>query len=326
MLYPLFFHPIFKERIWGGRMLAQLYKKALPEGRVIGESWEIVDREDENSVVANGPLAGTTLRQLMEKHERELLGEAKALDGRFPLLIKILDARETLSVQVHPPASKARELGGDPKTEMWFIADATPGAEIFAGLRKGVSRELFESSLRKGEVQNCIHRIPVKAGDAMFLPSGRVHALGGGTVIFEVQQNSDTTYRVFDWNRVDAATGRPRELHVEKSLASIDFDDFEPNLLGTNSQTKDGCTIRPLVSNELFQVELVELQSGGRAVFEGPAMRIFNVIEGAMRIESHEGIWGAPAGSACLVPARTSRVVLTATGPAQILKTVPGPG
>jgi len=231
-LYPLTFHPLFKTRPWGGRRIESLYGKPLPPGVQIGESWEISDRPGDESIVANGPLAGTSLRQLMEQHGNAILGGAKAAAGsRFPLLCKILDARERLSLQVHPPGHLAAALGGEPKTEMWYIADAAPGAELFVGLRPGVTREVFETKIATGEVADCFHRIPVKRGDTMFLPSGRVHAIGAGLVIFEIQQNSDTTYRVFDWNR-PGLDGKLRELHVPQSLASIDFSDVEPALAG----------------------------------------------------------------------------------------------
>ena len=240
MLYPLIFQPIFKERVWGGRELERLYGKKLPPGAVIGESWEISDRPGDASVIANGPLAGKDLRWLMEHHAPEILGGAKpAADGRFPLLCKILDARDKLSLQVHPPANKAAELGGEPKTEMWYIADAAPDARFYVGLKRGVTRAEFEKKISDGSVADCFHRVPVRAGDTMFLPSGRVHAIGDGLVIFEIQQNSDTTYRVFDWNRV-GLDGKPRELHVAQSLASIDFNDFEPKLVETNNFIADG--------------------------------------------------------------------------------------
>ncbi|MGC3956455.1 MAG: class I mannose-6-phosphate isomerase [Verrucomicrobiota bacterium] len=204
--------------------------KKLPATVPIGESWEISDRPGDVSVIANGPLAGKDLHWLVENHRADLLGDAKLEAGRFPLLIKLLDAQEKLSLQVHPPASKAAELKGDPKTEMWFIADAIPNAELYVGLKRGVTRADFERRIGDGTVAECFHRAPVKAGDSMFLPSGRVHAIGAGLVIFEIQQNSDTTYRVFDWNRV-GLDGKPRELHVPQSLASIDFNDFEPALV-----------------------------------------------------------------------------------------------
>jgi mannose-6-phosphate isomerase len=171
--------------------MERLYQKKLPAGRLIGESWEISDRPGDVSVIANGPLAGKNLRWLMENHRAELLGDAKPANGnRFPLLCKILDAREKLSLQVHPPAHKAAGLGGEPKTEMWFIADAVPGAELFVGLKRGVTRAEFEKKVETGEVAECFHRVSVRASDAMFLPSGRVHAIGAGLVIFEIQQHS----------------------------------------------------------------------------------------------------------------------------------------
>ncbi len=233
MLYPFTFQPIFKDRIWGGRELERLYGKSLPAGKVIGEAWEITDRDGDSSVITNGPLAGKTLGWLMANHGVELLGTARpATGGNFPILCKILDAREKLSLQVHPPAAKAADLKGEPKTEMWYIADAGPGAELYVGLKPGVTRAEFEQKISDGTVSDCFHRIPVQAGDTMFLPSGRVHAIGDRLVIFEIQQNSDTTYRVFDWNRV-GLDGKPRELHVAQSLASIDFNDFAPELVTT---------------------------------------------------------------------------------------------
>src|SRR5712672_2761575 len=260
MLYPLTFHPIFKERVWGGRNLERLYKKPLPPGIPIGESWEISDRPGDVSVIANGTLAGKDLHWLMEHHPKELLGDAQLAGGRFPLLIKILDAEETLSLQVHPPAHKASELGGEPKTEMWYVADAKPSAELYVGLKRGVTRDLFERKIKAGEVADCFHRVSVKPGDVMFLPSGRVHAIGGGLVIFEVQQNSDTTYRVFDWNRL-GLDGKPRELHVAQSLASIDFNDFEPKRVETQFESGPNFRFRQLVQDPLFNVHQIAVET-----------------------------------------------------------------
>ena len=161
MLHPLLFQPVFMERVWGGRNLERLYQKPLPAGKVIGESWEISDRPEAVSVIANGPLAGKTLRWLMEEHRRDVLGTAADAAGRFPLLVKILDAQETLSVQVHPPARVAAELGGEPKTEMWFITDATPEAALYAGLKQGVTRAQFERKIADGTVAECLPRLPV---------------------------------------------------------------------------------------------------------------------------------------------------------------------
>jgi len=225
------FTPLYFTRVWGGRSLARVFGRALPDDQPYGEAWELVDRADAQSLVADGPLAGQSLHQLWTTRRREIFGGALAASTspRFPLLIKILDCRDDLSVQVHPPVHKADALGGEPKTEMWFMAHAEPNARIYAGLRRGASRESFSQALAAGTVAEEVHAIPVHTGESLFVPSGRVHALGGGLVVYEIQQNSDTTYRVFDWNRT-GLDGRPRDLHIDQSMASIDFTDVEPSV------------------------------------------------------------------------------------------------
>ncbi|GAB4172000.1 MAG: class I mannose-6-phosphate isomerase [Terrimicrobiaceae bacterium] len=226
---PISFRPVFMERVWGGRELRRLFGKELPGDNPIGESWEIVDRPEAVSAVEGGRFAGLTLHDLWVRHREQVFGTTLvgAKDSRFPLLIKLLDARDRLSVQVHPPAAIAPSLGGEPKTEVWYFAACDEGAVIYAGLRRGVTRESFEQALRDGAVEGCLHTIPVAAGDSIFIPSGRIHAIGAGNVIIEIQQNSDTTYRVFDWNR-PGLDGKPRELHIEESLLCTDFLDIEP--------------------------------------------------------------------------------------------------
>ncbi|MEO5804172.1 MAG: type I phosphomannose isomerase catalytic subunit [Verrucomicrobiota bacterium] len=308
MLYPFTFQPIFKERIWGGRNIERLYKKKLPAKIPIGESWEISDRPNDESVIANGPLAGKSIRWLMENHRDELLGSAKpAYSERFPLLIKILDAQEKLSLQVHPPAAKAAQLGGEPKTEMWYITDATSEADLFVGLKRGTTRADFEKRIQNGSVAECFHRIPVKKGDAMFLPSGRVHAIGAGNVIFEIQQNSDTTYRVFDWNRVDAQ-GQPRELHIEQSLASIDFNDIEPNLIHGEPIEQNGIKRCQLVLDPLFAVDLCEIRSGESFQMDQRTMQIIGVLEGEIIAEHEQKKIVLGAGQFGLIPASLKSV------------------
>ena len=323
MLQPLTFQPIFKERIWGGRNLATLHAKALPPERRIGESWEISDRPGDESVIARGPLQGKTLHWLMEHRPAELLGPRRKMPPRFPLLIKIIDARETLSLQVHPPPDKAAQLGGEPKTGMWYVARAAPGAELFVGLKKGVSRAEFESKLARQTVAECLHRIPVKPGDAMFLPSGRVHALGAGTVIFEIQQNSDTTYRVFDWNRLDEH-GKSRPLHVEQSLASIDFADIEPSLLPRQTIPAHPGTIRPLVKNEFFEVSLRQMAGSEPLPLAGGRMEIIGVTDGALRIETGGDTLPLSAGQFCLIPAQCPADAARATSPVSFLQIYAG--
>ncbi|MGO9476806.1 MAG: type I phosphomannose isomerase catalytic subunit [Limisphaerales bacterium] len=312
MLYPLTFHPVFKERVWGGRELERLYQKNLPPGVLIGESWEISDRPGDASVIANGALAGKNLRWLMENHRAEVLGDAKpAAEGRFPLLCKILDAREKLSLQVHPPPARAAAHQGEPKTEMWFIADAAPGAELFVGLKRGVTRAEFEQKVRTGEVAECFHRVPVRAGDAMFLPSGRVHAIGAGLVIFEIQQNSDTTYRVFDWNRV-GLDGNPRELHIPQSLASIDFNDFEPALVQGQFTGDDSMQKRLLVIDPLFNIKLRKLNSPTTGLLKPQKLQIVAVVAGQLEIRSGSTSADLSAGQFCLVPAGLERTEVSA--------------
>jgi mannose-6-phosphate isomerase len=243
----------------------------LPPGKPIGESWEISDRDDAQSVLLNGPLAGHTLRQLIEKlgYEKIVGGRAsRRADSRFPLLIKLLDARERLSLQVHPPASVASQLGGEPKTEMWFIMDAAPDAHLIAGLKRGVTREQFEQSLtaHHSPLTNLLHRFPVKSGDSIFIPSGRLHAIDAGLVIAEIQQNSDTTYRVFDWGR----TGRA--LHIEQSLASIDFNDFEPSF-----------TPFPIICDH-FRTDLLTLDAPHAGTCDGSTFHILACVAGEVDV------------------------------------------
>lgn len=311
MLYPLTFQPIFKERVWGGRNLERLFAKSLPAGKVIGESWEISDRPGDVSLISNGPLAGKDLHWLMDQHRTELLGDAADLDGRFPLLIKILDAQQDLSLQVHPPAHKASALGGEPKTEMWYVVDAAPGAAFFAGLRSGKTRQEFEARLKDGTVADCFHRLEVKKGDSLFLPSGRVHAIAAGNVIFEIQQNSDTTYRVFDWNRV-GLDGRPRELHLKESLESIDFDDFDPALAPAEFIEDGQSARRVLADNSLFHVEIRRFREPGEFAFPTGQMRIVAQVENSARIVSRAGEIDMSAGRFCLIPASVSDARLIA--------------
>ena len=243
------------ERVWGGRHLESLYGKRLPSAALIGESWEIADRPEAQSVVHEGPLRGATLHELWCKHREEIFGNVP--DGpsrtgitRFPILAKLLDAQENLSLQVHPPRAIAQKLGGESKSELWYVAHAAPKARLYAGVKKGTTREVFRKALDQGKVEKHLHALELKTGDAIFLPSGRMHALGGGNVLVEIQENSDTTYRIYDWSR--AKKGRlPRQMHLAEAMQCIDFEDVEPALLQPNGES--------LVRNELFEIEKWEL-------------------------------------------------------------------
>lgn len=313
MTATLTFEPLFMERVWGGRRLETVLGKPLPPGTVIGEAWEIVDRPEAQSVACgDGPLAGRTLHELWSGPDRVRLfgGRAAAWGDRFPLLIKILDCEDTLSVQVHPPAGIAAALGGEPKTEMWVILAASPGAHLFAGLRAGVTRASFEAALRGGEdVSALLERIDSAPGDVMFLPSGRIHAIGGGNLIVEIQQNSDTTYRVYDFDR-PGLDGKPRELHVDQSLAAIDWDDVEPGLV-----VPDGDR---LVDADVFAVERWTLAAGEeRRATDAGECGIVTALEGAV---TAGGVAVEP-GTLALVPADAADPTLSAgPGGATVLR------
>ena len=274
---PFRLRPLYMERVWGGRMLEKLYRRDLPEGGPVGESWEVVDRPDEQSVVEDGPLAGLTWHEVWEHHRATVFGESAPASPRFPLLVIVLDARDTLSIQVHPPAEVADKVGGEPKTEMWFIAKADEGAALYIGVKPGVDREAFAAAIKDGTVADIVHRLPAKDGDFIFVPSGRLHAIGAGLVIIEIQQNSDTTYRVFDWNRA-GLDGKPRALHVEESLQCIDFSDTAP-AMGTG----DGSI---LVNCPHFIVERVELPEDSSMKWgRAGEFSILTVVQGTVNFE-----------------------------------------
>jgi len=244
--YPLKFRPIYKQRIWGGQKLREVFDKDIPPFEKIGESWEMADLPNDKSVISNGELAGQTLISAIEKYAEEITGN-EDFSGPFPLLIKFLDAQDILSVQVHPDPETCRRMGkGEPKTECWYIISAEPDAVIYKGLKEGVTREQFTEAIEKGNVADMLEKVTVEKGQCHFLPSGTAHTIGPGLLIAEIQTPSDTTYRVFDWNRVDEA-GKSRELHIEEALESIHFDASGDNLSVT--------TIGRLVDCEYFRID-----------------------------------------------------------------------
>ncbi len=268
------------ERVWGGREFERAYQRTLPDSqKTFGESWEIVDRAQEQSLVDHGQWTGNSLHELWTNHREQIFGSGFLDHPRFPILIKVLDARDRLSIQVHPPARLAAALGGEPKSEMWYIAQCDPGAKLYVGLKNGVTRADFEQAIADGTVAEGIHAITPAPGDSIFIASGRLHAIGAGFLIHEIQQNSDTTYRVFDWNRLDL-DGKLRELHVATSLACIDFTDFEPTM-----DTPAGDT---LASCESFQTDRKFLAPGETiANPREDQFSILSVVDG--RLESESG-------------------------------------
>jgi len=307
---PLTFEPIFQERMWGGQRLESEFHKKLPPQKHIGESWEIVDRTEAQSVVANGPLRGRTLHELWTRHREEIFGEVPETP-RFPLLIKIIDAQEKLSLQVHPAEDAATRLGGEPKSEFWYVAGADE-TELFLGFRKPITREKFEEAVRDGAVLDYVHKIAVRAGDAVFLPAGRVHATGAGNLLIEIQQNSDTTYRIFDWHRIDPTTGKQRELHVQRAIQCIDFEDVQPKLIEARGEL--------LVSHSLFEIQKWTLD-GRRDAAPLGQFAIICCLTGSLSCASVE----LAPGQIFLVPAQLKdRAVRPATDNVSLLRvTIP---
>ncbi len=307
-LYPLTFEPVLRNYMWGGRRLERLYGRTLPPG-IVAESWEVSAHPSSPTTVAQGPLAGLTLPEVVARLGLDLLGEHSrdALDrGRFPLLVKLLDANLRLSVQVHPDDAYARTHGGDlGKTEMWYVLYAEPGGEIIYGLRPGVTREAFAEAVANKALAGILRRVPVQAGDAICVPSGTVHALLSGLVVAEIQQNSDTTYRVYDWDR-PGPDGRPRPLHIERALDVIDFGPAPAAPIPpTPVSERNGLRVDELVACDKFVVERVRLAAGTAFAGEcdGSTFELWGAGEGRARLEPGEGrpAWPSGAQELCAV-------------------------
>lgn len=304
-LYPLRFEPIFQYRLWGGRRLANVLSTPLPGDGPIGEAWVLSDRDDFSSVVADGPLKGTTITQLVAENPEGMLGALAESCRRFPLLLKFLDAREMLSVQVHPSDGQTELLppGERGKTEAWVVLEADPGSTIFAGLKAGTTPEALRGALADGTVGDLLHAFTPRAGDGLFIPAGTVHALGGGVMVFEVQENSDVTFRIHDWGRIDAKTGQFRELHVAQALACIDFDQGEvgPVVPVAKSPTRE----------QLFDCSHFELwRTRSAGVFDVGAQgeaRVLVCLEGAGAVGHQGAEYGLRQGEVMLLPAAVGR-------------------
>lgn len=279
-VYPLIFEPILKRRIWGGRRLETLGKR-LPPDETIGESWEVADLEEDQSVVRHGPARGKTLGELVQGWGDDLLGGVELFEGRFPLLIKFLDAVELLSVQVHPDEAMARSLGGHVrvKDEAWYIIDAEPDGAIYYGVTDGVDRGAFAAAIEAGTVVDALRRVPVRAGECYYLPSGTLHALGAGVLVAEVQTPSDITYRVYDWDRIDPKTGQARELHVEQAVLCIHFESRPPQQERSHVASM-WTTVTRLVTCEPFIIERVRMVEGFEQAVPCGGLVVWIVLEG----------------------------------------------
>ena len=296
-VYPLIFEPIFKPKIWGGRRLETLTNKRLPHREAIGESWEIADLEEDQSVVANGPAKGRTLGELVREWGTDLIGRAELFEGRFPLLIKFLDATEALSVQVHPDEAMARRMGGRVriKNEAWYVIDAEDDGFIYRGVREGVDGDALKRAIDEQRVESVLNRIPARKG----------HALGTGVTVAEVQTPSDITYRVYDWNRIDSSTGRPRDLHLEEALQCISYDTSPIKGEERQHVASVWTSVTGLVRCESFVIERVRKATGVEQPIPHHEFVIWIVLEGRGSIAC-EGL-GSPlsfgVGDTVLLPA-----------------------
>jgi mannose-6-phosphate isomerase len=324
-IYPLTFDPAFRDYVWGGRNLETLYGRKLPPG-IIAESWEISGHPSAPTVAAAGYWAGRGLPEIMTSLGERLVGERGrwALErDKFPLLIKLLDANQDLSVQVHPDDEYALEHEGGElgKTEMWYVLHAEPGAEVILGVRPGITRADFRAALETGRLESVLHKVPVRAGQAVAVPAGMVHALLAGLVVAEIQQNSDTTYRVYDWDRV-GADGKPRPLQIEKALEVIDFKAqgtiATPQAL---SELPDMTQVE-LVRNDYFVVEEVSLQSGALyfGACDGATMEIWGCVNGEAAIEWQGRSVTLPTIRFALLPATLGEFQVTARQACNLLR------
>lgn len=294
--YPLKFKPIYKELIWGGNKLKKFFGKDIPQGKKIGESWELADLPNDKSVITNGDFAGKTISEILQKFSLQITGQ-KNYKPPFGLLIKFIDACEILSVQVHPDKDAVRRLkAGTPKTECWYIIDCEPDSFIYKGLKEGTTKEQFSDSIQKGTCADFLVKVPVKTGQCHFLPAGTAHAIGPGILIAEIQTPSDTTFRVFDWNRLQ--NGKSRPLHIRQALESINFNQKSVDLpVTTNGR---------LVDTEFFKIDKIAAQEGAKKeVFEG-VMKVIIIIKGSGQIKSDNSQTDFSKGQTILIPAAFS--------------------
>jgi len=315
-LYPLRFRPLFQNYLWGGRRLETVLNKTLGVGEHFAESWEVVDHGEHQSVVERGPMAGKTLHQLVTDFNEPLLGSDAPRES-FPLLFKFLDAHRHLSVQVHPNDVQARQLEPPDlgKTEAWVVLHADPGSVIYAGLKRGFDRDAFEREINRGTAELCLHRFEPRAGDCVLIPAGTVHALGAGLVIAEIQQSSNTTFRLFDWNRVDEL-GQPRPLHIAQGLAVTDFDRGPVSPL--DPQPTDRPYAEQLVACDKFVVERWRVEQpvalGGDDRF-----RILSVLAGAIDVAGDPAGRPLEKGESLLLPAAVGPCRLEPHGACMLL-------
>lgn len=286
----IFFEPDYQERVWGGRKLATVLKKAIPYEHT-GESWEIACHANGQSIVRDGEFKGLSFRELLQREGDRIIGRSFHEGDQFPLLIKFIDAMEKLSVQVHPEDAYAKihENGELGKSECWYIIEADPGAKLVAGLKEGVTKEIFEAKLKENCLEEVLHEVEVKAGDVLDIPAGLIHAIGDGILLAEVQQNSDTTYRVYDWGRV-GLDGRPRDLHIRQSLEVSDFDQRHSKELVQGKKSFLGRNqITHFIKNSYFTLKELRLEEQLEVKGKEAKFEIFICVAGMGQIQYEDG-------------------------------------
>ena len=309
-LYPLKFQPILKDKIWGGQKLQQLLNKSTTSTEA-GESWEISDVEGDTSVVANGPLKGSSLKALLESYTSDLLGEKnfRQFGTKFPLLIKFIDAKQDLSVQLHPNDQLAKERHNSfGKTEMWYVVQADPKSNLIVGFNQDMTQELYLKHLEAKTLQSILNFDAVKPGDTYFIEVGRIHAIGAGVLLAEIQQTSDITYRVYDWDRVDSE-GKERELHNDIALEAFDFE------MPDNFRVKyslDSNTSTELVSCPYFTTNVLEVNAPLQKENNHDSFMIYMCVEGASSLEVDGAVTEFSMGETVLVPACIQRFSISA--------------
>jgi mannose-6-phosphate isomerase len=320
-LYPLRFDPIYQYRLWGGRRLAKLLSTPLPGEGPIGEAWLLSDRSDHQSLVANGPLKGRSIAQVMEQFKEQLMGNLSSRFSRFPLLLKFLDAHEMLSVQVHPSDAHPELIpaGDTAKTEAWVVIEAEKGSHIYAGLKSGTTAGILRQSLDDGTIADHMVYIAPKAGDAVFIPAGTVHTLGDDVVVFEVQQDSDVTFRLYDWGHVDPKTRKPRPLQVDQAFACTEFGASDSGLVAARVETTT-----PVERERLFDCQAFVLW---RLLGQGPFTvgataepRVLVCIEGSGQV-THQGTpYAVDKGDVWLLPAESGECAFQPSGEVTLLE------
>jgi mannose-6-phosphate isomerase len=320
LLYPLRFEPIYQYRLWGGRHLAELLAAPLPSGP-IGEAWLLSDRDDHQSCVANGPLEGRTIRQMLEQFPEQLLGKLAGRFRRFPLLLKFLDVHEMLSVQVHPTKANTNLLpaGETAKTEAWVVLEAATESRIYAGLKPGTTESDLRRALTNGTVADHLACLTPKPDDAIFLRAGTVHSLGGDLVVFEIQQNSDVTFRLYDWDHIDPKTGKPRALQVDKAMACIDFAEGPVSRVTPVVETTS-----PVERERLFLCEHFWLwRLRGQSLFTVGAVnlpRVLVCVEGEGQVEHGGASYAVGEGDVFVLPAVIGTCVFRPRGAVNLLE------